>query len=229
MPMPALFRRSLAAIPLLLPLGCVALPVERDNYFDGGANTRYIVTGVPDTVNSVGEDFELTATTDPPPGSDVGIAANIVVGHSVLAVVGTNHFRFRARPTIGLLPVRAVIRLSILGVTDGPVLDVPVILRQRPQSVTLSCVSEAPCGTMAPNAERILRFLLRDSAAVAVNLPAGDFRYGEVTSRAEGVVEVVGRPTPSDIVVRARTAGSTWIVFQTAAGIADSLSVTVLP
>jgi hypothetical protein len=222
-------RRAIATFPLLAALGCVTLPLERENYFDVGSDTRFVVTGIPDTVNSVGEEFRLEISSRPaPPSSDVQFQTEAVVGAQLLDFQGLT--TYRARNTIGLLPVRAIIRVSIAGVADGPVLDVPVVLRQRPRTASLACPLNDPCSPLAGvGTERLLRLTLRDSLAQPVNLPVGDFRYGEVVSRAPSIVEVAARPTPNDIRVVARGSGATWIVFLSESGASDSLRLEVLP
>lgn len=221
--------RIVALLALSTAVGCVALPLERENYFDGGGDTQLIVTGIPDTVASIGEEFTLSITSDPaPPDASVQFQTEIIAGAALLGFQGLT--TYRATSAVGLLPVRAVLRVSVVGIVDGPVREIPVTLRQRPRSATLSCPPSGPCVPLAGvNAERTLRFALRDSLANLVNLPGGSFRYGAVVSRAPNVVEVLDRPTPNDIRVRARAVGAAWIVFSAEGGVADSLRLEVLP
>jgi len=226
--------RRLSHFPILLSLlaiavSCVELPLERNNFLDPGSGTTISLVGIPDTLNSVGETFEITVTLTPQPSASAA-RPEIVVEIPDGVLQRTGALSFASTSGAGYVPVRAVIEASLAGVVNGPFVRKSLVIRQRPDSLQLRCISPDGCAT-APSGGTTLRleFSAFDARDQRVSFPDGAFRYGTVVSRHPDRVSIAGRPTPSAIEVRTGVAGVTWIVMAGETGRADSLRIEVLP
>lgn len=226
--------RRLARFPILLGLlfvgaSCVELPLERTNFFDPGSGTTLSLAGIPDTLNSVGETFDITVTLTPQPSASVP-RPEIVVEFPEGVLRRTGVSTYASTSGAGYFPVQALIGASLAGVVNGPFVRKSLVIRQRPDSLDLRCISPDGCASASGGGTTLrLEFSAFDARDQRVSFPDGAFRYGTVVSRHPDRVAVIGRPTPNSIEVRTGVAGITWIVMTGDVGRADSLRIEVLP
>jgi hypothetical protein len=213
---------------IVVATACIALPLEHTNYYDPDGSSRLVIVGSRDTLNSIGEVLALTAESTPElPSAAPGVAWAVMLGGEVVQVVGTG--QYQVRPTAGLLPVIVRIRAYVPPAATSPEDTVTIVVRQRPTTLDLVCPAPTGCENVTGlTVTRTLTFQALDSLANAVNLPAGAFRYGTVTSRDPAVVSIVDRPEPNSVRVRSESVGATWIVLA-GDGVADSVMITVTP
>lgn len=223
----ALVPAALAVLALIS--ACIELPLERSNYYDVESGTRIELSGIPDTTNSVGDPFEITVTLAPEPSTSTA-RPEVTIDYPLGVLTRTGVSTFVTSAGAGYLPIRAVLRASFSGVINGPTTERAVIVRQRPVSLQLLCVSGDGCATVpSGGAVRQLSFRANDARGARVQFPEGVFRYGSVLSRDPTRVQVAGRPTGGVIEVRSGVPGVTWIVMTGDNGTQDSLRVEVLP
>ena len=219
--------RTVALAAMLALAACVEGPLERTNILDTGAGGRITLSGIPDTLFSRNESFEVVASFSKDlPGPITGASFRVAEGQEYLFAQGGN--RLGASFRVGLLPVRARLVAYVYDIRYSPVAEKVIWLRQRPTTLDLDCEAPSACGTALVVASvRSLVFRMTDSTNVPVDLPPSPYRFGTVISRAPGVVEVVSRPTPSSIVVRGVSPGSAWVVMS-GESVRDSVLVSVL-
>ena len=211
------WRIALAFVAVSLSLACGEY--AHSNPYDPDTDTQITIAG-PDTIWSIGELAEFTATVSPPVSGGRGIVWD-AIGNADGFVVLT--------PGIGIGKFRAahVGAASVSATVGRHVASKRVVVRQRPARVELFCPDLCTALTMtAIGSTRELLVGQYDALGTGLHFTQAraDVTYA---SREPGIVGIVpGTGSPTGVTIRAVATGTTYVTAQLGSWI-DSVRVTV--
>jgi hypothetical protein len=204
---------------------CLAGPMERSNYWDEASGSSIEISGVPDTIYSVLDTFELAVSSIPAfPGSAGGATMTFVSGRALLTELGG----FRFVPTgITVIPQPVTFAAHVNPVRAWPVDTLTLWMVQRPQTLVLSCFSVG-CQSVAVAASTVAQVTGTDEGGGVLAIPVSFPPFGAAVSSDTLIMRIIGRSGPRISIVGVAP-GVANLQFSAGGVVATPIPITVTP